>query len=816
MKRTLLLLLLGLLVITACSLPGLTPAPPTETPGPSPTPTTPPSLTPTPTLSPTPTPLPAVRISAGNHALANGDYLHAREEYQAALASDSDESVHADALWGLGKSNFLDENYPDALDSLRSLVQAYPQSEQGIRANFLLGETYFNLKRYQEAADAYAAYLQLRPGLLQAYVQEQRGEAFSALANYPEAQAAYQAALQADGQRSPTAIKVKIAQADEYGGDPGAALALYDEIYAATSNDYVKAQMDFLAGRTMLQLDRKGEAYGRWQHAVENYPLSFDSYSALAGLVDADQPVDEFNRALVDYFAGQYSVALDHFNGYIASHPTNDGTPLYYKALTLYYLENYRRAVQAWDEFIRQYPENSRWATAWDASTDSNGSFIPGRAYTQWAQLGEYTVAAQGLQGYADQYPGSPFSGSYLMEAGRIYERAGKLDQAASAWESLPEKFPSDSAINEALFQSGIVRYRQSNYPQALQDFQRSLSLTTDPSIRARAWLWIGKAYQAGKDSTNAQSAWQQAQAIDASDYYSLRARDLLEGRPPFAPAPRYNLNYDLTAERLAATAWLRVKFTLPPDTDLSGPGTLASDSRLQRGTEFWQLGLYDEARLEFESLREAVADNPADSFRLGNYMLDLGLYRPAIEAIRQVLTLAGLEDQTASLGAPAYFSHVRYGLYYAETVWPSAAENGLDPLFVTSLIRQESLFEGFASSTANANGLMQIVPTTGASIAKDMGWPPNYSQNDLHSPYVSIRMGTYYFNTIKRLFNGDLYAALAGYNGGPGNAQIWKDVASDDPDLFLEVVRYSEPRNYIRGIYETYTIYRSLYSPMQ
>jgi soluble lytic murein transglycosylase len=174
------------------------------------------------------------------------------------------------------------------------------------------------------------------------------------------------------------------------------------------------------------------------------------------------------------------------------------------------------------------------------------------------------------------------------------------------------------------------------------------------------------------------------------------------------------------------------------------------------------------------------------------------------------------MDEHSESLNAPVYFKHVRYGLYYSGIVWLAAAENAIDPLFVTSLVRQESLFEGFVRSTAGARGLMQIIPTTGASIAAQMAWPPNYSEDDLYSPYISLRMGTYYFGANSRLLNGDLYAALAAYNGGPGNAQSWQGLANGDPDLLLEIIRFWETRDYIRSIYETYDIYRSLYSPMQ
>jgi soluble lytic murein transglycosylase len=59
---------------------------------------------------------------------------------------------------------------------------------------------------------------------------------------------------------------------------------------------------------------------------------------------------------------------------------------------------------------------------------------------------------------------------------------------------------------------------------------------------------------------------------------------------------------------------------------------------------------------------------------------------------------------------------------------------------------------------------------------------------------------------------SGDLYGALAAYNGGPGNAMTWKNLVPPDPDLYLEVIRFEETREYIKGIYEIFSIYKQLY----
>jgi soluble lytic murein transglycosylase len=126
--------------------------------------------------------------------------------------------------------------------------------------------------------------------------------------------------------------------------------------------------------------------------------------------------------------------------------------------------------------------------------------------------------------------------------------------------------------------------------------------------------------------------------------------------------------------------------------------------------------------------------------------------------------------------------------------------------------MRQESLFEGFVTSAAGARGLMQIIPITGEEIHRSLGFPPNYTEKDLYRPVVSIPFGASYLDRQRDSFSNDLYAALAAYNGGAGNTTNWLPLANGDQDLFVEVIRFSETRNYIRYIYELYDIYVGLY----
>lgn len=788
------------MAITACSLPGLSNPTAESTAAPSASSTLEATQTVIPSI--TPTLIPIARVSAGDRALFNGDYDNALIYYQAAFKDSSDVLVQAAAKWGEARVKFADGRYEDTITAIRTLIEQFPQSAHLGQAHYLLGLAYYRLNNYQAAADAWQTYLTLRPGILDSRVQEMRGDALFEAQDYAGSLAAYNAALQASGIGDGTQLDLKVASAMTKLGNFEDALARYDGVTARAPNDYVKAQVAYESGLAYQALGQPEEAMNRFRLAVENYPLSYYAYLSLLSLLEADQPVNELDRGLVDYFAGEYTVAIAAFDRYLATNPTdNDGTAIYYRALAFRDLGDYNRARDGLTEFIAGYESHPSWGDAWGE-----------KAFIEWYHQGAESIAAQTLLDFVAALPNTELSVDYLMSAARIYERDGQYPQALETWARVANEYPGTQQASTAVFLMGIIYYRNGETVSALDSFNRSLSLSSVASDQARGYLWLGKAQEKLGNHENALNAWRKAQTSDPGGYYSERARDLLVDRAPFTPPASSSLTIDLQAERRDADSWIRLTFNLPLDTDLNGLGELAADPRIIRGTELWEIGLYEDARQEFEDLRAEVNSDPVKTYRLTNYLLDLGLYRSAIFGARQILTLAGLDDQTESMMAPPYFGHVRYGLYYSDLVIPNAQKYGFDPLFVFSVIRQESLFEGFVSSSAGARGLMQVIPSTGAQIVSELVWPYNYDDTDLYRPDVSVTFGSYYLDKNRRFLDGDLYAALAAYNGGPGNSQQWKGLAGNDPDLFLETVRFEETRNYIRNIYEIYVIYRRLY----
>ena len=159
---------------------------------------------------------------------------------------------------------------------------------------------------------------------------------------------------------------------------------------------------------------------------------------------------------------------------------------------------------------------------------------------------------------------------------------------------------------------------------------------------------------------------------------------------------------------------------------------------------------------------------------------------------------------------APGFVQRLSFPVYYQDLVAPEAQKQGIDPLVLFALIRQESLFESFINSLADARGLTQVIPPTGEWIASRLGWG-ELGENDLYLPYVNVQFGAYYLSVQLATFDDEAIPALAAYNAGPGHIHDWLEEAPDI-DLFVESIPFAESRRYVRNVYENYAHYRRLY----
>jgi soluble lytic murein transglycosylase len=303
----------------------------------------------------------------------------------------------------------------------------------------------------------------------------------------------------------------------------------------------------------------------------------------------------------------------------------------------------------------------------------------------------------------------------------------------------------------------------------------------------------------------------EQARALPLTNYFALRVADYLAGIPPFTAEGAMIIPEDPAAGREETEAWLRERLPAAGETPLADLGALSpslvADPGLHVGEKLWQLGLLEEAKAELESVREQYAGDPLANYQMALHFSELGLYRSSIVAASSLLRQV---DATV-FDAPRFLGRLAYPTHYADLILPLAERYGFDPRLQFALVRQESLFESFARSGAAAQGLSQVIPETGAWIAQRLAWP-DFQNEDLYKPHVGLAFGAYYLSEQLRNFDGHVHAALAAYNGGPGNAAHWLEVAGPDHDTFVDAVDFPETRLYIERIYEGYDAYRYLY----
>lgn len=149
----------------------------------------------------------------------------------------------------------------------------------------------------------------------------------------------------------------------------------------------------------------------------------------------------------------------------------------------------------------------------------------------------------------------------------------------------------------------------------------------------------------------------------------------------------------------------------------------------------------------------------------------------------------------------------LRFPIHHADIIQREARKNGIDPAWVAAEIRAESTFNPRARSPADARGLMQVLPSTGAAVARRLGLPWS-GPNSLYDPETSIVLGTAYLREKEDMY-GNPYIAIAAYNAGPTPTSRWlAQRPAMDPDLWIETISYRETREYVARILAFSVIY--------
>ncbi len=131
-----------------------------------------------------------------------------------------------------------------------------------------------------------------------------------------------------------------------------------------------------------------------------------------------------------------------------------------------------------------------------------------------------------------------------------------------------------------------------------------------------------------------------------------------------------------------------------------------------------------------------------------------------------------------------------------------------IDRTFAMAIARQESAWRPYVTSSANARGLMQLLPSTARVTAKNNGLP-YHNESELFDPFVNIMLGTAHLQELYDKYGNNRILIAAAYNAGAHRVEQWLKKADGKLTMaeFVASIPFFETRGYVQNVL-SYDVY--------
>lgn len=429
------------------------------------------------------------------------------------------------------------------------------------------------------------------------------------------------------------------------------------------------------------------------------------------------------------------------------------------------------------------------------------------------ARIAMQSRQRRGLQAAVDAVPNSRADNpGFLFDRAQFRRRAGNPEEALPLMVQIdPRQAPAAARpeifTERRLYVSRSLRAR--NYRQAYA-LVSNHGLTSGEGFADAEWMagWLSLRFlnnpQRAREhfshlSENVSSPVSLSRAL----YWRAEAEHALnntaEAERLLNEAARFNFTYygQLAATRGNRTATL----SLPETSRVSDDAR----NRFENRELVRALRLMTEVgtQRDFESIAfylDDTLDDPMELELLSQMAREQSYTRTALRSAK-----AGLFRNVVATNAA-----------YPTLELPPAIRQGnrIEPALVHAIIRQESEFDPEAISSANARGLMQLIPSTAQLQARREGM--SFNRASLTSdPQYNMTLGGAHLADLIDNFGGSYVLAIAAYNAGPTNVRNWLNEWGDprgsgvDVVDWIELIPFSETRNYVQRVTENLQVYR-------
>jgi soluble lytic murein transglycosylase len=395
--------------------------------------------------------------------------------------------------------------------------------------------------------------------------------------------------------------------------------------------------------------------------------------------------------------------------------------------------------------------------------------------------LGAHGEANGLTDDFVARYPQHRLAEEALNEMARRYVLDDDDGEAAEIYTRMIDRFPAGAFAERGTWKAGWWAYRERNFAETVRVFERGAASFPRSDYRPSWLYWSGRAHEQLGDRGKAVERYRLTATDYRNTYYGRLAWTRLEG---------LNEASDVTAGRAPA---------------VHAPVAPANAGLIKA---LIAAGLYHAALNELQYAQKVEGDSAPLQATIALVHNRMGHLRLGITAMRRAypqFMAAGGEN------LPPEILRVIFPIDFWPLIKGNAQVHGLDPFMLTALAAQESTFDPEIRSSANAVGLMQIIPPTGRRLAKQIG-VRNFSERSLQNPEINARLGTHYFASMYKEFGG-YHFALAGYNAGEHRVRRWNEEAPGlPPDEWIDNIPFPETQNYVKRILGTAEDYRRLY----
>ncbi len=378
-----------------------------------------------------------------------------------------------------------------------------------------------------------------------------------------------------------------------------------------------------------------------------------------------------------------------------------------------------------------------------------------------------------------------------LIEKANLLDSLRSPQSAAQTRQLVLDKYPNSEAAANYRWSMAQKLANQGELLKAWQWAQPITVNNSDSNIAPKAAFWVGKWAEKMNRSEDAIASFKYILANHPQSYYAWRAAVKLG----------WNVGDFTNVRYLNPEVIKPISISVPP-----------AGSELFK--ELYLLGQYQDAWNLFEAEISGKENlTVAEEFTEGLLLQAQGKNLLGIKRIFNLKDRTNPEEiaQWQVLRqTPEYW----YGLFpfpFDKTIIKWSVDRQLNPLLVTSLIRQESRFEPQIKSSAGALGLMQVMPATGKWISEKI----KVSKYSLTNPEDNVNFGTWYLDYTHKTYNNNSMLAVASYNGGPGNVAKWvQQYGLSDLDIFVEKIPFPETKGYVEAVFGNYWNYMRIYNP--